>query len=290
MSLDAAMLVAVSAAEIGAVHKLRTTTRRVEAHLRLVDLLEHATGPRNIPEHAAEAKAVNRRLHRVRRAAGIVRDLDVQADAIWYDAPVKTVEKDDRSVVAVRREAKALHKHLLHTRRVEATKLIAVLHAQQQKLAAALRALEQAMKPSSGPAIEPAQMVSHIQQWFAGEAKKLFASGRKSKTKALLRARLELLDEDALHTLRKAAKLCRYMAESAPEGSDALNLAEQFEAVQEAGGKWHDWLLLARLSKGFHGKKAELTLRYTQNGEQAMASYSLTLEKLLPVLTRAARL
>lgn len=289
VSLDAAMLVAVSAAEIGAVHKLRTTTRRVEAHLRLVDLLANATKPKDIPEHAAEAKAVNRRLRRVRRAAGAVRDLDVQADGIWYDAPAKTAEQDEVSVAGVRREAKALRKHLLHTRDVEAAKLMAVLQAQQEKLAAALSALEKAMKPASVPAIDPEQMASRIQRWFVAETKRLLASERKSgKSTATLKLRLRQLDEDDLHTLRKAAKLCRYMAESAPEGSHLRTLAEQFEAVQEAGGKWHDWLLLAQLSKGFHGKKAELTRRYTQHSEQALAAYYRTLEEMLPVLTLTA--
>ncbi len=286
MSLDAAMLVAVTAAEIGAVHKLRTTTRRLEAHLRLVDLLEHATRPKNIPEHATEAKAVNGRLRKVRRAAGTVRDLDVQADAIWYDAPAKTAAKDE-VVATVRRQAKALRKHLNHAREIEAEKLIGILHAQQQKLAASLRALEQAIKPASVPTIESSKMVARIEQWFAGEVRKLLPPVRESrKTKPALKARLEQLDEDALHTLRKAAKLCRYMAESAPEDSPVRIIASRFEAVQEAGGKWHDWLLLARLSKGFHGKKAELTQRYTQHSQQALADYYRSLEELLPVLTQ----
>lgn len=286
VSLDAAMLVAVTAAEVGAVHKLRTNTRRVEAHLRLVDLLEHATQPKCIPEHGDEAKAVQRRLRRVRQAAGTVRDLDVQADAIWYDAPAKTAAKDE-TVAAVRQQAKALRRHLNQTRSVEAAKLIEVLQAQQQKLAAALHALEQAMKPASVPAIDPLGLASHIQQWFTGETQKVLADGGKhGKRDIPLRARLQQLDEDALHSLRKAAKLCRYMAESAPEGSDAMQLAEKFESVQEAGGKWHDWLLLAQLSKGFHGKKAELTQRYTKHSDDALAAYHQTLEDLLPVLAK----
>ncbi len=285
LALDAAMLVAVTAAEVGAVHKLRTNTRRVEAHLRLVDLLEHATRPKSIPLHADEAKAVQRRLRKVRRAAGTVRDLDVQTDAIWYDAPARTAEQDGEAAAAVRREAKALRKHLNRTREVEAAKLIAVLQAQQQKLAAALHDLEKVMKPASGPIIGPEPMGSRIQQWFSSETRKLLAADRKSdKKKSTLKTRLVQLDEDGLHTLRKAAKLCRYMAESAPEGSETKQLAEQFEAVQEAGGKWHDWLLLARLAKGFHSKKSELTQRYTQHSDQALAEYHRTLEELLPVL------
>ncbi|MGI4755339.1 MAG: CHAD domain-containing protein [Janthinobacterium lividum] len=289
-SLDAAMLVATTAAEVGAVHKLRTSTRRVEAHLRLVDLLEHATKPKAIPEHATEAKAVQRRLRRVRRAAGAVRDLDVQADAIWYDAPAKTAANDD-AIAAVRKQAKALRKHLNHMRGTEAAKLIDVLHAQQQKLAAALQALEQAMKPASVPAVEPAKMAKYIERWFANEAQSLLQPGHKqAKGEASWQSRLQVLDEDGLHNLRKVAKLCRYMAESAPDDLHTRQLAEQFEAVQETGGNWHDWLLLVQLSKGFHGKKAELTQRYTQHSEQALAKYRQTLLSLLPSLTATADL
>ena len=285
VSLDAAMLVAVTAAEVGAVHKLRTTTRRVEAHLHLVDLLEHATQPKDIPQHGAEAKAVHGRLRRVRRAAGTVRDLDVQMDAIWYDAPAKTEEKKHEEVAAVRRQAKELRKHLTHTRAVEAARLIATLHSQQQKLAASLRALEQAMKPASVPAITPEAMAERIQQWFSGEIRKLLTPERKGrKAKVSLQTRVAQLDEEALHNLRKAAKLCRYMAESAPDDSPVRATAEQFEAVQEAGGKWHDWLLLARLSKGFHGKGAELSVRYARHRDEALKGYYQQLDALLPVL------
>lgn len=284
MALDAAMLVAESAAEVGAVHKLRTNTRRVEAYLRLVDLLEHDTRPEQIPEHSKETKAVQGRLRQVRRAAGTVRDLDVQADAIWYDTPAKTAAKDD-TIAAVRKEAKALRKHLQHTRKVEAEKLIAVLHREKQKLAAALRALEQVMKPASVPGIAPEEMGGRVQAWFASEIRKLLTpSGKGRKAKLSLQNRVAQLDEDALHDLRKAAKLCRYMAESAPDGSPVRAVAEQFEVVQEAGGTWHDWLLLARLSHGFHGKHAALTLRYTQKRDQTLREYYSKLDELLPIL------
>ncbi len=281
-ALDAAMLVAASSAEVGAVHKLRTATRRVEAHLCLVDLLQHATSPKAIPEHASEGKAVRHRLRRVRRAAGKVRDLDVQVDAIRYDTPAKTRENSTTEIAAVRQQAKKLRKKLSHTRDGEAAKLIEVLQAEQQKLAAALRALEQAMKPASTPAVEPDVMLEHIEHWFTKQSlQELPARGRTT-----LKTTIPRLDENALHSFRKAAKLCRYMAESAPEGSPVLSKAADFESLQEAGGKWHDSLLLARLSRGFHGKKAELTQRFGQHSEEALAEYHHALEGLLPSLIR----
>ncbi len=283
VALDAAMLVAASTAEVGAVHKLRTTTRRVEASLRLLNLLEHGTRPEQIPEHSKQTKAVRGRLRKVRRAAGAVRDLDVQADAIWYDTPAKT-EAKDRTVAALRKQARALRKHLQHTRAMEAETLVAVLHRQQQKLAGSLHALEQVMQSASVPAIASAEMSSRVQNWFASEIRGMLSFTTMSR-KVSLAGRVAQLEEEALHDLRKTAKLCRYMAESAPAGSPVRVVAQQFEAVQEAGGTWHDWLLLARLSRGFHGKHAELTERYSQRRDQALREYHGKLEELLPVLT-----
>ena len=90
--------------------------------------------------------------------------------------------------------------------------------------------------------------------------------------------RLQHLDEETLHELRKAAKQCRYMAESLPEGSpQAKKLAQRFEYLQEAGGRWHDWLMLEAMSARVHGKKAPLTERYRNHRDAALAEYHLQL-------------
>lgn len=53
-------------------HKLRTETRRVEAQISLLEQL------RGLPGFRKEAERVHRQLKKLRRAAGRVRDLDIQ--------------------------------------------------------------------------------------------------------------------------------------------------------------------------------------------------------------------
>lgn len=291
VALDAAMLVAVTAAEVGAVHKLRTGTRRVEASLRLLDVLAAGAHPAKVPEHSKEVKAVDRRLRRVRRAAGAVRDLDVQTEIIRYDMPAKTAVHDGTPGDAVRKQAKALRKHLGAKRDAEASRLIATLKAEEQKLAAALHALEHALKPASQPAISPAAMLPRIQAWFTQQAESLLhaAHGKHpakhtADASSDLRIAIEHLNAKALHALRKSAKLCRYMAESDPDDATLRGIAERYEALQEAGGKWHDWLLLTQLAGRFHGRKAGLSQRYGKHRDAALAEYRLRLADLLPVL------
>ncbi len=288
VALDAAMLVAVTAAEVGAVHKLRTGTRRVEAHLRMLDVLGSGAHAAKLAEHAKEVKAVDRRLRRVRRAAGAVRDLDVQIEIIRYDMPSKSAAHDGTPGDAVRKQARELRKHLQSRRDKEAEFLITTLKTEEQKLAAALNALEHALKPASQPAVSPEELQRRVEAWFTQQATPLlYAKGKKHQGKAEredLRAAIERLDDDALHALRKCSKLCRYMAESAPDNAALRQTAERYEAVQETGGKWHDWLLLAQLSSRFHGRKAELTQRFRTHRDAALAEYRLRLADLLPVL------
>ena len=94
---------------------------------------------------------------------------------------------------------------------------------------------------------------------------------------------IKMLDEYELHKLRKAAKLCRYMAESLPPGCvTATKLADQFRAIQEAGGHWHDWLLLHKIVAKHKGRYADLTQRYAKRENVTLADYRQRLAALLP--------
>lgn len=288
VALDAAMLVAITSTEVGAVHKLRTTTRRVQAHLELMELLGHGDRPMRLPEHHTETAAVMQRLRRIRRAAGAVRDLDVQTSMIALDAPLKAVVHNGSTGDVVRKQAKKLRKHLEARREDEAATLVAVLKDEEQDLAASLRELEQKIKSANRRTVTAATLLEHAEEFFAMHVRPVFRARAPRKGEdahANLQRRLERLDEDALHAIRKSAKLCRYMVETAPEGTPARGAAAQFEAVQEAGGHWHDWLLLQQLAMDFHGRKAELTRRYEIHATAALADYRLRLSELLPKLT-----
>jgi CHAD domain-containing protein len=285
-ALDAAMLVAVASAQVSAVHKLRTTTRRVEAQITLLGALAGGARPLVLPAHADETAAVKKRLRKVRRAAGAVRDLDVQCDAIRLDAPVKTDVDANSPGDIMRKEAKKLRKYLESRREHEVVTLTTVLRREEQKLALSLRSLETALKPASRRVVSQAVLVDRIENWFAKTTHAVLRVRTKDgeASDIAMQRSIEALHEDALHTIRKAAKLARYMAESAPEGSAAFALAQRFEAMQEAGGIWHDWLLLEQLSADFHGKRAALTDRYGTHRDAALAEYHLKLVELLPTL------
>lgn len=288
VALDAAMLVAISSTEVGAVHKLRTTTRRMQAHLELLELLGHGDHPMRLPEHQSEVRAVVQHLRRIRRAAGAVRDLDVQTSMIALDAPQKAAVHNGSTGDTVRKQAKKLRKHLDAQRDEEAKKLVAVLKDEEQDLAASLRELEQTIKPAHRRVLTAAALLQHAEEFFIAHVKPVLRAQRPRKNEdehAQLQRRLEQLNENKLHAIRKAAKLCRYMVEIAPEGTPARAAAEKFEAVQEAGGHWHDWLLLQQLATNFHGRKAELTHRYEIHTNGALADYRLRLSELLPKLT-----
>ena len=87
---------------------------------------------------------------------------------------------------------------------------------------------------------------------------------------------------EALHTIRKRAKHARYMAEFAPKTAvRAQRLAERFEAVQQIGGAWHDWLQLQDVATKNLGKSAQLPQRFAARAERSLRAYKGRLAKLI---------
>jgi CHAD domain-containing protein len=70
--LEAALSVGVATPTTKAVHELRSSTRRVEAQLELLATVK------GLPPYRPAARKVSRRLEKLRRVAGRVRDCDVQ--------------------------------------------------------------------------------------------------------------------------------------------------------------------------------------------------------------------
>jgi CHAD domain-containing protein len=81
-------------------------------------------------------------------------------------------------------------------------------------------------------------------------------------------------DTAQLHELRKRAKLARYLAESAPKSAVAAQrLAGQFAILQQAGGEWHDWLVLAQVAAGELGPSAKLVQRFAAHADHALLAF-----------------
>ncbi len=284
MRLEAAIVVCRVRPKKEPVHTLRKATRYVEAQLALLELVPH------LPEHAKQANKVRKRLKSVRKAAGTVRDFDVQRSLVKDDTPNKPTAKTDSSDDRMHRDAKALAKELKLQRNQETAKLTAVLSAEEKRLAKRLTKLEDALEPAVEHTVPADRLAASIEHWFHAHTPPPPANvgnGRRTGRKH----DMQLPDEDSLHTLRKASKLCRYMAESLPADLPAAKrLAERFEAIQESGGKWHDWLLLQEIAAKHHGNGAALTDRYAQHRDAALASFQTQLADLLsPEQTRTAK-
>jgi CHAD domain-containing protein len=190
------------------VHRLRSTTRRIEATLELLVL---SSGISHIQK---ESKPLQRSIRKLRRAAGTVRDADVQSDLL--DAYNRTPD------------AKRLRQDLAALRKKSEGKLITRLEQEQKKVELRLNNLEAILTPAIDLDLSGAKLINVTQNWFAENVRGLDPQR----------------DQD-LHTLRKASKTARYLAETGVDGSKAVaNLAARYEAAQKSLGEWHDHFLL----------------------------------------------
>jgi CHAD domain-containing protein len=222
------------------VHRLRTTIRRIEAQLELLALLS------DLPEHAKLENKARKLLRKFRRAAGRVRDLDVQRDL--------TQSKSH--------EAHELRRMFKEQRGEAAESLLHIVHKHQSKLTRALESLLKALEPAESVTIPATQLKRLTLNWYASHVP---ATPQR--------------DHRQLHDIRKAAKLARYIAESA--GAPATTrLARSFESLQQSGGDWHDWLTLSRIARRELGPASTLAQSFATRCEKALTNYHSRLKAL----------
>lgn len=190
------------------VHKLRSTTRRIEATLELLTLCSRVGNLKR------SSKSFRRSLRKIRRAAGVVRDYDVHRDLLkGYKRAGETA---------------ALDAELADGRKKAANKLRNRLEKDQRKLQRGLDDLEVALKPAIDLTLSGGQLAATAQQWFRDRVRGL-----------------DMRQDDDLHAIRRACKTARYLAEPGVQSAKvAAKTAARFEASQEALGVWHDHLLL----------------------------------------------
>lgn len=185
----------------GPVHRLRTHIRRVEALLAV-----------QRPEQA-DSKLC-KQLHKLRRRAGRVRDLDV------HMALLRSLEVEGDNG-----RKRALLEAMEQRRESEAARLRDKLDAAaRRELARRLRRAGKATEQAAQPATDMRRRLGRE----AGELDRRFAT----------------LDAGNLHEFRIGCKRLRYLAESG--GREFGSLATQLKRTQDAIGVWHDWLELLR--------------------------------------------
>lgn len=246
--LEAAISVALGEPDRKAIHELRSETRRIEAEL---DLLNHVLGLSK--DRAAELR---RRLRKLRRVAGEARDCDVQRKLLKKHAGSST---DDANKDQLESDIRGLRKSLKKDRKRATVRLQRLLRRQQPKLTRDLEDVLGALNPKESEPLPADPLLDGIER---------------SVDRTL---RFREMDERRLHGVRKAAKHARYQCETLP-GARAAALAKQFEELQDAGGAWHDLLVLAARASEQLGADHDVARRLGCQRDQQLANYLHKLE------------
>jgi CHAD domain-containing protein len=248
VSLQASIRACLGHPGKAAVHQLRTSTRRIEAQLELLSLLP------NLPPHKQQKLEALALLKRLRHAAAQVRDIDVQLDLIHEKAAAEIGDPGAR----YRKELRRLRLALKHKRDEHAATLRRLLRKHRTQVMLAFEDLLNALEPAESVALTEADLIALVRHWYSNSHQPASAPA----------------DATALHEIRKRAKLARYLAESAPESAaKAHRLAARFEQLQQAGGTWHDWLLLAQLATRKLGHSAELPPRFAAQADRSLRTF-----------------
>ncbi len=215
----AALEQCVEGAEPEAVHRVRTGSRRLQAMIE-------STTPSGAFGKLTKARL--RQLKKIRRAAGPVRDLDVQRKLLeqWTSGEGGRPLRD---------QALALDAWLKNQRNGQAKKMLEAISKPQQRLAelGPLPRFETGESSSGADAL--------AMDFFARAA---YA--------------MPHLDAENLHDFRKAAKKARYVAEGGglERASEPSSVGKALKRVQDAIGEWHDWLCLQRDARKALGEDA----------------------------------
>jgi CHAD domain-containing protein len=263
-----------NAPKVEAVHHLRTGTRRVEATL---ETLAREGGARGLGEATEEARQRwLRQLKKVRRAAGIVRDLDVHRELLADNfLPAEDTAPD--KVAAELAEATA----------AAATGSVEIIPLMEQA-----RALDKWLKDRRSAAAEALCSTLDVHAQRLLDAERQFMTAIAKRRSILRRAHrpavrlaledylrlmdaMPLLDKENLHDFRKGAKKARYIAESDDRDPAASAMAKAVKRVQDAIGEWHDWVVVAEEAHEALGKdgaslQAELEARAQHAYERAL--------------------
>jgi CHAD domain-containing protein len=245
--LKAAMAECADAPKPKTVHQLRSTTRRMEAALELL------IATASLPALPKKSKAFRRSLRRLRRAAGQVRDLDVHRELLG--AYKRTSD------------AARLEKDLDAARKKNARKLQQRIAKDEPEIRRALDKLETALAPTADLDLSGTGIVDAAQTWLAAAMHGL-----------------DLQSDDDLHSIRKACKTGRYIAEIGSEASKAAaSLEKRLNGVQQTTGAWHDYLMLLKevrdslpedcpLARKLHAKAEQLRHRAEAKAARLLAA------------------
>ena len=231
LTLKAAMAACLDAPKPEAVHKLRSSTRRLEA------VLEVLNSSADLPTLPKRSKAFRRSLRQIRRTSGEVRDVDVHRELLSsYQAVSGAAELNEELQALRKKKVKKLHRQIL---------------ADEDEILRTLDRLEATVAGLTDLNLSGGNLVDAARSWLTPAVRGL--NPRE--------------DED-LHSIRKACKTARYIAEIGGESSKtAARFAKRMEGVQQTAGAWHDCLLLLNQANASLPGKSPFTERlYVKTG------------------------
>ncbi|WP_263410794.1 CHAD domain-containing protein [Terriglobus tenax] len=237
-ALEAALAVCIAQPHRKAVHKLRTATRRMEAQLELLAQIK------GFPPHREQAALFRQTLKSVRRLAGEVRDLDV------LEQMLRALRLPEHSHRPQLLQALEDRRH----KRADALKKRLKKHI--PALAQVTEELFAALKPARERSLAVKDLLPIADAWYL------------RRTHGL-----KLTREEDLHSLRKAAKVSRYMAETGLPSKQADAAAVRYNRLQQSGGRWHDSLLLAQFARKTLGKNDALAQLTRDRAKSHHASF-----------------
>ncbi len=230
------------------VHRLRTTTRRIEATIELLILSVDLSGLNK------RSKPLRRYLSKLRRAAGKVRDCDVHHDLL------KAFGRTP--------DTRELFDYLATVRQKAERDLLRLLEQEQDRVERTLDEFAARVDAARELSLSGTKLIILTRKWFAGAVRGL-----------------DLTQDDDLHTLRKAAKTARYLAETGKDISKAAaTLASHFEAAQKTLGEWHDHLLLLDEAKANLPADSKTTLRIQEETKELRSRADSAAKRLLPTV------
>jgi CHAD domain-containing protein len=201
------------------VHRLRTTVRRLEVQL--------GDTPAKVGNKSA--KNVAKSLKSLRRKAGKVRDIDVHLVLLK-----PSLRSSSPSPGPEEKPLEKLQDKLRRILKDERDRQFAKLRSRVTESAPLLEShlpalVERAPGPTAAPR-DPRQQVVRASRRFLHWTEQIPA------------------DDAGLHQLRIKTKKLRYSLEPLLANEDAAALVAKFKQVQDAIGKWHDWLTLEQLA------------------------------------------
>lgn len=198
------------------VHQVRTTARRLEAILEIV-----------YPGPTSRVAKTLRGLKRLRRRAGAVRDLDVQAAALRMLKIGRETERKARLLSALadaRAAREAQFQKAIHNKKIE-------------KLQKRLQQTALEMAQASVPPEQNGQNWPPVWIDFDPVSASLRMFARLARQTAAITA-------DNIHIFRTRCKRIRYVAEMAGMSPESKRVVGLLKRVQDSIGDWHDWQAL----------------------------------------------